>query len=292
MFKLCIILNKYHYLRRECWYFLPKYLQSCDHGDLWGVSSPLCRQCAPVPLQLCATQAYKPLKVLSRITSMISSHCLVPGGCHLPAKTSPGNGSRMPCPVSSNRRLCTSRCSLSSLALSSISQKSRDVDEFTPLVLDNTDVDVDAGEHAARPLPLLPGLPGQGCQPLSWPQEKTCKWPSQDFQVKRFDPHGNCFSWWPFHKSSKSTMQWMADFVDMFMYMHVSILVVVITKPCCLKGMSREDKAATNSSTRLLLPAALISDLKTWHSFRRKQCSKHQLKYSSGIWRFDCSLDS
>ena len=214
------------------------------------------------------------------------------GGCHLQAKTSPGNGSRMPCPVSSNRRLCTSRCSLSSLALSSISQKSRDVDEFTPLVLDNTDVDVDAGEHAARPLPLLPGLPGQGCQLLSWPQEKACKWPSKDFQVKRFDPHGNCFSWWPFHKSSKSTMQWMADFVDMFMYMHVSILVVVITKPCCLKGMSREDKAATNSSTRLLLPAALISDLKTWHSFEKKQCSKRQLKYSSGIWRFDCSLDS
>ena len=45
--------------------------------------------------------------------------------------------------------------------------------------------------------------------------------------------------------------------------LYVSILFVVITKPCCLKGMSREDKAATNSSTRLLLPAALISDLKT-----------------------------
>ena len=111
---MCITLNKYHYLRRECWYFLPQYLQSCDHGDLWGVSSPLCRQCAPVPLQLCATQAYKPLKVLSRITSMISSHCLVPGGCHLPAKTSPGNGSRMPCPVSSNTHSRTSRCSSSS----------------------------------------------------------------------------------------------------------------------------------------------------------------------------------
>ena len=69
----------------------------------------------------------------------------------------------------------------------------------------------------------------------------------------------------------------MADFVDMVMYMHVSILVVVIT--CCLKGMSREDKAATNSSTRLLFPAVLISDLKTLHSFEKKQCLKHQLKY-------------
>ena len=280
------------------------YLQSCDNGDLRRVSSPPCPQCSAIHLLICATQAYEPFKVLSRTSMKISllsltSHLLLhldptslSGGCHLPAKTSPGNGSRMPCPVSSNRRLCTSRCSLSSLALSSISQKSRDFDEFTPLVLDNTDVDVDEGEHAARPLPLLPGLPGQGCQPLSWPQEKACKWPSKDFQVKRFDPHGNCFSWWPFHKSSKSTMQWMADFVDMFMYMHVSILVVVITKPCCLKGMSREDKAATNSSTPLLLPAALISDLKTWHSFEKKQCSKRQLKYSSGIWRFDCSLDS
>ena len=71
----------------------------------------------------------------------------------------------------------------------------------------------------------------------------------------------------------------MADFVDMFMYMHVSILVVVITQPCCLKGMSREDKAATNSSTRLLFPAVLTSKLKTWHSFEKKQCLKHQLKY-------------
>ena len=104
------------------------YLQSCDNGDLRRVSSPPCPQCSAIHLLICATQAYEPFKVLSRTSMKISllsltSHLLLhldptslSGGCHLQAKTSPGNGSRMPCPVSSNTHSRTSRRSSSSLS--------------------------------------------------------------------------------------------------------------------------------------------------------------------------------
>ena len=78
MYKLWMPLNKYII---DIWY-----LQSCDNGDLRRVSSPPCPQCPAIHLLICATQAYQPLKVLSRtsmkisllsLTSQIFSHCLV-----------------------------------------------------------------------------------------------------------------------------------------------------------------------------------------------------------------------